>query len=170
MSSSRRRLQRGLVLLWLLAGLLALGGCGFHLRGDLGYPAAMAVTYIDAQDRYTPFYRQLKSALERGGVRVTNDPTEAGGVIRIQHDETGQDVSSVSVRNRPVEYTVYYVLRYAVVLEGEEVLPARELSLSRTYNYDERQVLGKRAEGEELRDALAGDMVGTVTRQLGLLR
>ncbi|MCC7329230.1 MAG: hypothetical protein IT484_03610 [Gammaproteobacteria bacterium] len=157
-----------LFILALAAGLQA--GCGFHLRGDVHYPAAMAVTWIEAEDRYTPFYRQLKTALERGGVRVAANPAEAGSVIRILHDETGQRVSSVSVRNTPVEYTVYYVLRYAVDMGGREVVPAQGLSLSRAYNYDETQVLGKRAEGTELRDALAGDMVGTVTRRLSLLK
>lgn len=166
--SERRWRMQAWLLLVLASGLDA--GCGFHLRGDLNYPPALAVTYIEAGDHYTPFYRKLKAALRDGGLRVTSDPAEAGGVIRILHDETSQRVLSVSARNTPVEYEVYYVLRYAVDMGGREVLPEQQLTLSRSYNYDETAVLGKRAEADELRDSLAADMVGSVTRRLSLLR
>ncbi len=167
--SERSGSQRLVALLLVLVTSLS-AGCGFHLRGDVSYPAAMAVTYIEATDRYTPFYRKLKTSLQEGGVRVTSNPAEAGSVIRILHDETSQRVLSVSARNTPVEYAVYYVLRYAVDMDGRQVLPSQQLSLSRPYNYDETQVLGKHAEADELREALAADLVGTVTRQLGVLR
>ncbi|MCL4777892.1 MAG: hypothetical protein KJ054_10345 [Gammaproteobacteria bacterium] len=166
--SERRWRMQAWLLLVLASGLNA--GCGFHLRGDLNYPPALAVTYIQADDHYTPFYRKLKATLRDGGLRVTSNPAEAGGVIRILHDETSQRVLSVSARNTPVEYEVYYILRYAVDMGGREVLPEQQLTLSRSYNYDETAVLGKRAEADELRDSLAADMVGSVTRRLSLLR
>lgn len=166
--SERRWRTQAWLLLVLASGLNA--GCGFHLRGDLNYPPALAVTYIEADDHYSPFYRKLKAVLRDGGLRVTTNPAEAGGVIRILHDETSQRVLSVSARNTPVEYEVYYILKYAVDMGGREVLPPQQLTLSRSYNYDETAVLGKRAEADELRDSLAADMVGSVTRRLSLLQ
>lgn len=146
--------------------MLLAGGCGFHLRGDVRYPPAMAVTHIASADSYTPFHRQLRAALRDGGVRVTADATAAGAVVRILQDETGQRVVSVSARNTPTEYQVYYVVRYALEIGGRTALPAQTLSLTRDYSYDERQVLGKAAESDDLRDALAADLVGLVTRRL----
>lgn len=145
---------------------LGAGACGFHLRGDVEYPPGMAVTYIEAADRYTPFYRKVRAALREGGVRVTSDAGEAGAVLRILQDETGQRVLSVSARNTPRELDVYYIVRYALSIGGREALPAQQLVLSRDYTYDETQVLGKDAEGEQIRQALADDLVGVVTRRL----
>lgn len=153
-----------------LAGAMVLAGCGFHLRGDVVYPPAMAVTYIEATDLYTPFYRQLKATLRHSGVQVSADPTAAGAVLRILADDYGQRVVAVSARNTPTEYQVYYLVRYALDIGGSQALPPQELSLARDYNYDETQVLGKAAEADSIRDALAGDLVGTITRRLSSVR
>lgn len=150
--------------------LVLVSGCGFHLRGDVSYPPAMSRTYIEASDRYTPFYRKLKAALQGGGVTVTADPAFAGAVVRIIEDETDQRVVSVSARNTPTEYEVYYVVRYALEIGGSEALAAQQLTLTRDYNYDETLVLGKQAESGMIRDALADDLVGVVTRRLSSVR
>jgi LPS-assembly lipoprotein len=165
--SAPNRFRRHAVLAVL--ALLA-GGCGFHLRGDVEYPPGMAVTYIQATDRYTPFYRKVKAALQEGGVRVTANAGDAGAVLRILQDETGQRVLSVSARNTPREYDVFYIVRYALEIGGREALPAQQLVLTRDYTYDETLVLGKDAEGEVIRQALADDLVGVVTRRLSSVR
>jgi len=162
MSSSRR------LATFALASLLA--SCGFHLRGDVTYPPAMAVTYIEATDMYTPFYQKLKAALRENGVKVTTDPGTAGAVVRILHDESGQRVLSVSARNVPREYDVYYIIRYSLELGGKEALAAQQLALNRDYTYDETLVLGKATESEVIRNALADDLVGVVTRRLSSVR
>jgi LPS-assembly lipoprotein len=159
-------------ILAVLIPLLALlpAACGFHLRGNVEYPAAMAVTYIETTDRYTPFYRGLRATLRESGVQVTDDPTAAGAVLRILHDESGQRVLTMSARNTPEEYDVYYVVRYALQIGGSEAISPQDLVLSRDYTYDETRVLGKDAESEIMRKALADDLVGLVTRQLSAVR
>ncbi len=152
----------------LLVAALAMSACGFHLRGEVSYPPSMAVTYIEAGDHYTPFYRKLKAALKKGGVKVTAVPASASAVVRIIEDESGQRVASVTARNTPAEYEVFYVVRYALAAGGQEALAPQQLSLTRDYNYDETLVLGKAAESSEIRDALADDLVGLVTRRLSL--
>jgi LPS-assembly lipoprotein len=153
-----------------LLAVLFLTGCGFHLRGADTFPPSMAVTYIATQDRYTPFYQQLKRTLRQGGVQVTQDPERAGAVLRILDDETGQRVLSVSARNTPNEYDVYYIIRYSLEVGGSQALEPQELSLNRDYTYDETLVLGKSAESDVIRQALADDLVGLVTRRLSSVR
>jgi LPS-assembly lipoprotein len=155
---------------FVLVSALVLSACGFHLRGDVNYPPSMAVTFIEARDHYTPFYRKLKAALQRGGVQVTADAGSAGAIVRILEDETGQRVVSVSARNTPAEYEVFYVVRYGFEVSGREVLASQQLSRTRDYNYDETLVLGKAAESSEIRDALADDLVGVVTRRLSSIQ
>jgi LPS-assembly lipoprotein len=161
--SSSERVRRGA---WLVVAAATLASCGFHLRGDLSYPTAMAQTYIDASDRYTLFYRKLKAALREGGVEVTADPARATAVVRILQDDTGERVLSVSARNTPREFDVYYVVRYALEIGGKSALPAQQLALNRDYTYDETLVLGKSAEGQVIRESLADDLVGVVVRRL----
>ena len=149
----------------LLLAALA-GGCGFHLRGDVEYPPGMATTYIEATDHYTPFYQELRAALRDGGLTLTSEPNAASAVVRVLGDETGQRILSVSARNTPSEYEVYYIVRYALEIGGREVIPAQRLALTREYSYDETLVLGKAEEADTLRRALADDLVGLVTRRL----
>ncbi|MCP4002430.1 MAG: hypothetical protein GY727_16130 [Gammaproteobacteria bacterium] len=148
----------------LLASLLA--ACGFRLQGTDEYPASMASTYIDAEDHYTFFYRDLRVALEQGGVRLAGSPIDADAVIRIERDESGQKVLTISVRNVPTEYDVFYTVRYSVWINGVEVLPSRTLSLNQDYTYDETQTLGKNREAEGIRKAISADIVRQVGREL----
>jgi LPS-assembly lipoprotein len=146
------------------------GACGFHLRGEVTYPPAMAVTYIEAKDHYTPFYQQLRQTLRAGGLQVTQDPARAGAVVRILRDESGERVLSVSARNTPNEFDVYYAVRYSLEIEGQEALAPQNLALNREYAYDETLVLGKGAESDGIRKALAGDLVAMVTRRMSSVR
>lgn len=144
-------------------------GCGFQLRGATQLPPSVGVVYIDTSDRFTVFYRQLTTAIRQENRRITRDSTAADAVIRILRDETGQRVLSVSARNVPREYDVFYTIRYSVLVDGNEVLPPEQLTLTRDYTYDETQVLGKALEEETLRESLAADLVGLVTRRVSSL-
>jgi len=129
---------------------LALAGCGFRLQGTSVYPPSMAATYIAAEDRYSEFYRGLKASLQQGGVEVVNSVTAAETVIRIEEDRTGQEVLTVSARNVPTEYDVYYSIRYSVWRDGEEILAPRSLVKRQDYTYDATTVLGKNREEQML--------------------
>jgi LPS-assembly lipoprotein len=162
------RVMRGVLLLTVVASALS-GGCGFQLQGAEKLPASMSVAHIAAADAYTPFYRQLRAALQNGGATVAATAANAGAVIRIDQDNTGQRVLSVSGRNVPREYEVYYTLRYSVISAGKTVLEQQNITLTRDYTYDERLVLGKAAEEDEIREDLARDLVGLVMRRLASL-
>ena len=149
--------------------LVVAAGCGFKMQTTGDYPPAMSVTYLEAADQFTVFYRKLSAALMNGGVRVTEDPGEATAVLRILHDETGQRILSVSPRNVPEEYDVFYIVRYSVSIEGKEVLPVQSLIQTKDYAYDETEVLGKATEEQILREAIVDDFVRSVTRQLAML-
>ena len=148
---------------------VSLAGCGFQLRGVGEFPESLATTYIDTADRYTIVYRELFAELERGGVEVVDSPVAASSIIRLERDNSGQRVLTVSGRNVPTEYDVYYDLRYSVWADGAEVLPPQELTLNQSYTYDTATVLGKNREEQKIRESLGLNLVGQVVRQLSLL-
>lgn len=148
---------------------LLLAGCGFQLQGRVTPPAAMERTYIAAEDRYTPFYRELRSELRAAGVEIVDTPEAATATLAIAIDETGQRVLSVSARNVPTEYEVYYTVEYSLTSGTERLLAPQYVTLTGDYTYNERQVLGKAREEELLRNALVRDLVRIVLKQLSLL-
>lgn len=164
-----KRWVRGFHLAVLIAAAL-LSACGFRLQGSDAYPASMASTYIDAQDHYTLFYRELCIALEQGGVILAASPVDADTVIRIERDYTGQKVLTVSARNVPTEYDVFYSIQYSVWMDGKEIMPSHALTLNQDYTYDETLVLGKKREEEALREAITADLVRQVSHELSRLQ
>ena len=150
----------------LAALLLASSGCGFQARGNTNFPPEFAATYVETADRYSPFYRELVTSLRRSQLEIVDSRGDARTVIRISQDETGRRVQSVSPRNVPREFEVFYRIRYSVERDGLEVLEPQTLTRNRDYTYDETLVLGKALEEETLRRALAADLVELVLRRV----
>lgn len=156
-------LSKSLVLVPLL---LVTAACGFQLRGAPQLPPDMARTYIDATDRHSLFYRELRRGLASAGVEVVRSAADAGAVFTILGDITDQRVLSVSGRNVPREYEVFYTVSYSVQTDTGLLLEPHSQTVTRDYTYDETQVLGKSREEEQLRESLARDLVRIVLIQL----
>ena len=153
----------------LLVVTALLGACGFHLQGELTTPAGMERTYIAPYERNTQFHRELRRQLLAAGVEVVDSEQDATAIFAITADATGQRVLSVSARNVPTEYEVFYTVEYSLV-SGEEVLLApQDLTFVRDYTYDETLVLGKAHEEDLMREAIVRDLVRTVLKQISAL-
>jgi LPS-assembly lipoprotein len=158
---------RWLLLSLSLASLLA--GCGWRLQGTSKLSSVMATTYVETDDRYTDFNRALRDSLEASGARLAHNKDDATAVVRIIKDVSGQRVLTVSGRNTPEEYEVYYSIEYSVDGRTEELIPPQRVELTREYSYDETAVLAKQKEQGILREALARDLAGLVVRRLASL-
>jgi LPS-assembly lipoprotein len=152
-----------------LVGALCLTGCGWRLQGSARLPAVMSVTYIETDDHYTDFNRMLRESLEASGVRLASDAAQATAVVRIRKDSSGQRVLSVSARNTPEEYEVFYTIEYSVEAPTGELIEPQKLEVTRDYSYDTTAVLAKQREESVLREGLARDLAGLVIRRLASL-
>ena len=146
-----------------------IGACGFHLQGTVTTPAEMERTYIATEDRHSQFYRKLRLQLQAAGVRLVESPADATATLAISFDETDQRVLSVSARNVPTEYEVYYTIQYAIDSGAQRLLEPQTLTVTRDYTYDELLVLGKAREEELLREACVDDLVRIVLKQISSL-
>ncbi|HEU4516570.1 MAG TPA: LPS assembly lipoprotein LptE [Steroidobacteraceae bacterium] len=151
------------------AALALLAGCGFHLRGQVPLPAAVASPYIETDDHYTPLYAALDERLRAAGAMPAADAASASAVIRLHLDETGRDLLSVTADNKPGEYEVYYAAEFSVANGATELLERKQVRLTRDYGYDESAVLAKEHEEESLRVALAGEIADLILRRLAAL-
>jgi outer membrane lipopolysaccharide assembly protein LptE/RlpB len=90
-------------------------------------------------------------------------------VFTLYEDHTNQRVLSVSARNVPTEYEVYYTIRYGLTNGTNTMLEVQDLTLTRDYTYDATLVLGKAREEQMLRDEIAKDLVRIVLEQFSAL-
>jgi LPS-assembly lipoprotein len=151
------------------ATALVVAGCGFHLQGTGALPTAMARTYIDTRRPHTEFLASLTDTLRQRGAELLSAPTAGAAVLDITADETGQRVLSVSARNIPREYEIFYAVTFSLTVGTETLITNESLVVTRAYTYDETQVLAKAAEEEILREALAEDLARRVLQRIQAL-
>jgi LPS-assembly lipoprotein len=120
-------------------------------------------------DRFSQFYRELRLKLQAAGVEVLDSPADATATLSILYDFTDQRVLSVSARNVPTEFEVFYTVRYVLTRGEEKLLEPQELTLTRDYTYDSTLVLGKAKEEQLMRDAIVDDLVRIVLKQISAI-
>ncbi len=103
------------------------------------------------------------------GMNLTDSEADSASSFTILADETGQRVLSVSARNVPTEFEVFYVITYSLDSGASGLMPQQTLALTRDYTYDSTLVLGKAREEELLRDAIVEDLVRIVMKQISTL-
>lgn len=159
----------GLLLVGFGLATCGLAACGFQLRAAPDIPAEMSRTYISADDKFSLFYRKLRRELKNAGVQLVDSPANASAVFSILTDKTDQRVLSVSARNVPREFEVFYTVFYSVESGNNTIMPPQSLTRTRDYTYDETLVLGKAKEEELLREAIVDDLVQVILKQLSSL-
>ena len=129
----------------------------------------MQRTYISTPDEFSQFYRELRRNLIAAGVELTDSPQDATATLTILYDFTDQRVLSVSARNVPTEFEVFYIVQYTITSGEKSLLDPQELSLTRDYTYDSTLVLGKAKEEQLMRDAIVGDLVRIIMEQISTI-
>lgn len=158
---------------WFKPGLLLLlatvSGCGFQLQGRQILPPVLEQVRLEPVDRQSDFTRALRATLTSSGATLVED-SAAAAQVRIVSDEVTERVLSVDARNIPTDYELTYRVRVEVRAREREMLPAEDFELARIYSFDETKLLAKEREKVVLREALARDLAGVVTRRLSTLQ
>lgn len=158
MSSSSVRLRVGGALL-----ALSLAGCGFQLSSQQPLSDRLRTIAIVTDDTRSELYLALERELASRGVDIN---PMSGHRIELASEETGQRVLSVSVRNIPREFEVYYTVAYRYVRDREVLIDRPALTSTRDYNWRETEVLGKLREEQRLRALIVDELVATILRQI----
>jgi LPS-assembly lipoprotein len=157
---------------WLLAVIaivIVMAGCGFHLQGRQPLPESFAYTFVDTKDEQTDFVQDLRKALIASNVKVLPTKGSAGAVVTVHEDTLTERVLSVSARNIPTEYELTYKVVFSVTEGDKTLIDKEEISATRDFSFDEAQLLAKEREKEILGEALARDLVALVMRRLAAL-
>jgi LPS-assembly lipoprotein len=146
--------------------VLALSGCGFHLRDQISVPTQLSPLHVVSSDRYSPLAESIAQALERGGVTVVREGGE-GAVLDILAEQWGDTPISVDALGRSQEFS----LRYAVIFElrdgaGNVVVPRQTIELARDYVSNPASAIGAEGERETLATELRREMSFSVLRRI----
>ena len=143
--------------------LVSVTACGFHLRGQLELPAAMAATYIETNGVNADLVKRLRNSLKSNGAVVTANRTEATAVLRLLNDSYDRRVLSVGGGRKIREIELHYAIRFELAeVGGDRLVAPQTVELFRDYTYDEDDVLGKQGEEANIREDMireAGDRV-----------
>lgn len=150
----------------LLALILLLAGCGFHLRGSQGEFESIPPVFVRGGD---PAALELRQMLRMAGTVVAPTPAEADLVVAVTEVRRERRVLSVGTRGRVQEYELVYQLDWhGEDRGGREILAAQTISQSRSFSFDETDVIAKSNEEEFLFRDMQRNAVMQVMRRLQL--
>ena len=148
---------------------LLLLGCGFQLQNSANVVGKLETLYIQTTDPYTVFYQTIKRKLVDNGVEITTERADAEFVLTIHADESDQRILSVSGRNTPREYEVYYLVKWSLTKGNQIIIQPTTNNRFQDYTFDQRQLLGKSTESRIIQESLAEDIVQMILVKLNQL-
>ncbi len=152
----------------LLALVMSLAACGYHLRGSNPSDIAFAFKslYLKAPGE-TPFVVALRRALKANKITMAATPDQADLVLEVVSEQATKQILSLSGSGRVQEYQLFYrVSLRAYDSNQNNWLPAEEIALSRIMSYDDALVLAKQQEEAQLFNDMRSDAVGQAVRRL----
>jgi LPS-assembly lipoprotein len=155
--------RRSLVAAGLASALLA--ACGFQLRGSANF--AFDSIYVGAPPSL-PFTVELKRALAgAGSAKVLDAPQAAQVILDVMGISDDKAVLSLSPGGRAREFLltkrVVFQLRSA---EGAIWLPQDEITIRRTYLYDDTERLAREIQEQRLQVEMQTDAISQIVRRL----
>lgn len=151
--------------------LIALVGCGFHLRGSANLSDSIKTMYVQGIDIRQGVGLELKRGLTRNGVTVLPQFKQGSAVLTVIDNHFERRVLSVGTDAKVSEYELYGSLTFKVSNKaGVEVSPSQKVEARRDYQFDQNAVLAKDEEERLLREQLDQQLVQNVLRRLSALR
>ena len=140
--------------------------CGWQLQGVHHVSGTLQPLYVEYVDLHSSFSRALQDRLQLAGVVLADNESQAKVILNVIKDTTGHRVISVSARNTPEEYEIYYSVEFTLKSRSGELLIQQPLSASQTMTYDETRALAKQREENLLSDTMAAELADQLLRQI----
>jgi LPS-assembly lipoprotein len=150
--------------------MLGLGACGFRLAGSEPLPAILARPYLSIKDPYTDFAREFELQLKSSGALIQPIRQDSTATIEVTKDLVEQRTLAVSSSNIPTDYELIYTVTFAVRGADKELLAPLTISVTKDYSFQVNELLAKEHEADQLRSAMARDLVAIAMRRLTRLK
>ncbi len=150
-----------------LACLLLLSGCGFHVRGDIPGSTQEKTLFMTGVGKGNPFYADFRQILTAGGGIMAVKPTEANAivnVIQVKHLRRPITLSAVGRANMfDLTFRVLYEVQNP---KGDILIPEKELLVRREYFNTQGSPLGQGLEEAQMRTEMEKEAAQTLLRQV----
>jgi len=143
----------------LLLPVLALAGCGFHLRGSAALPAGMQRVHLTVGGA-GDFQRKLARALLASN--VTLEDKSGPGIAELHVPAQNFTVQSLTINGaaQVTEFAVrFHVVFTATNPEGKVIVPDQAIDLQREFSYDASQPVGTQSQMEQIQGSLIDDAI-----------
>lgn len=153
-----------------------MSACGFHLRGSQGEAKLPFQTIYLGFAETSPLGIELQRNIRASGATkdsttVVSDPKTAQAVLEVLEETRNKAILSLNSQGRVREYTLTYMLRFRVKDNaGREWMAPATITLRRTLNFDETQVLAQESEENLLYRDMQSDLVRQILRRLAAIK
>lgn len=156
-----------------LSLLLALTGCGFHLRSAMVLPPDLGPVAVIARDPYSALADSLARSLERAGATpAAADAIETSTRLEILSEKWADLPISLDGFGRAQEYSLRYAVVFrlrqpGVTAEDDRILvPQQAVELARDYIAPANDAIGRNSERELLVSEMRRDMSAAMLRRI----
>ncbi|QSA98652.1 LPS assembly lipoprotein LptE [Methylococcus sp. EFPC2] len=155
----------GLKTCYVLAALLALNACGFHLRGS-GAEGLGQNLYLDGIAPNDPFVADLSDALTVAGGKRAGSALQSAGVLRIYRAVHSRRSLVLSRFGRSTEFDLTFRVVFDVRSpKGEVILSRQEIEVKRDYFNDQTIPLAQTAEEGVMRAEMQKEAAEALLRR-----
>ena len=142
-----------------------LAHCGFHVRGDTQVPfATLAVVGAEGTSLVVELKRTIRGNAK---VSIVDKPEQADAVLYITTNQNDKSILTLSGGGRVREFQLTQKIIFRVAdINGNEWLPASEISVRRDFSFNDSQALAKEGEERLLLADMQADAVQQMMRRL----
>ena len=162
-------MRRTCIKLLVVSAALWLAGCGFHLRGAATY--AFETMYLNSSASPS-FNSEMRRALAgAGSATLTDTPAAAQVILEIPSVQDDKEVLSLSSAGAVREFQLIKRVSFRLHdKDGGEWMPAGEITVRRSYTFQETQALARDLEEQRLQRDMQTDVIQQIVRRLQAAR
>ncbi|MDO5639054.1 MAG: LPS assembly lipoprotein LptE [Neisseria sp.] len=152
---------------FLLASLLALSACGFHLKGHGNIPDALPYQawHVDG----AALQQALENALRNADGRPVDAP-QAQATIRVNSIDTRKDIYTITRAAEINEYLLILRVEAQAYRNGDPLGAPMVILVQRPMEYADSEVLGKQEEEATIWAEMRTDAAEQIVRRLAFLK
>ena len=147
----------------ILGLILIISACGFQLRGDIN----ANFDSISISGGTSSFNKTLQRKFRQAGITITS-ASDAEKIVEIIKNSFTKTILTLTGTGAVSEYQLDYIVTYRFKSkDGSWNLPVT-IETSRTYTYDDSDILAKDEEEKRLISGMEDQLIKTMTTQISL--
>ena len=143
--------------------ILMISSCGFQLRGDI----KANFDSISISGGTSSFNKTLQRKFRQAGISIKS-ASEAEKIVQVIKNNFTKTILTLTGTGVVSEYQLDYVVTYRFKSEDSPWNEPITIEASRTYTYDDADVLAKDEEEKRLKSGMEDQLIKTMATQISL--